>query len=83
MGGDLYEVVQSPDGVRLIVGDVRGKGLDAVQMAATVLAAFRRAAVLEVSLTAMAADLDSVVTAVAGTRTSSRPYWPSSMTTTP
>jgi phosphoserine phosphatase RsbU/P len=66
VGGDLYEVVPTPDGVRVIVGDVRGKGLDAVQMAATVLAAFRRAAVLEVSLTAMAADLDNVVTAVAG-----------------
>ena len=66
VGGDLYEVVQIPDGVRVIVGDVRGKGLAAVQMAATVLAAFRRAAVLEVSLTAIAADLDNVVTAVAG-----------------
>ncbi len=66
VGGDLYEVVQIPDGVRVIVGDVRGKGLDAVQMAATVLAAFRRAAVQEVSLTAIAADLDNVVTAVAG-----------------
>ena len=66
VGGDLYEVVQTPDGVRVIVGDVRGKGLDAVQMAATVLAAFRRSAVLEVSLTAMTADLDNVVAAVAG-----------------
>ncbi len=66
VGGDLYEVVQIPGGVRVIVGDVRGKGLDAVQMAATVLAAFRRAAVQEVSLTAIAADLDNVVTAVAG-----------------
>ena len=66
VGGDLYEVVQTPDGVRVIVGDVRGKGLAAVQMAATVLAAFRRAAVMEVSLTAITADLDNVVTAVAG-----------------
>jgi phosphoserine phosphatase RsbU/P len=66
VGGDLYEVVQIPGGVRVIVGDVRGKGLDAVQMAATVLAAFRRAALQEVSLTAIVADLDNVVTAVAG-----------------
>ena len=35
-------------------------------MAATVLAAFRRAAVLEPTLTDIASDLDSVVTAVAG-----------------
>ena len=66
VGGDLYEVVLTPDGVRVIVGDVRGKGLAAVQMAATVLAAFRRAALMDISLTEIAADLDSVVTAVAG-----------------
>ena len=66
VGGDLYEVAESPDGVRMIVGDVRGKGLDAVQMAATVLAAFRRAAVMEPSLTAVDTDLDNVVSAVAG-----------------
>ena len=59
-------MVQTPDGVRVLVGDVRGKGLDAVQLAATVLAAFRRAVLLEVSLTAIAADLDKVLTAVAG-----------------
>ncbi|MGH3306503.1 MAG: PP2C family protein-serine/threonine phosphatase, partial [Nocardioides sp.] len=66
VGGDLYEVAETPNGVRLVVGDVRGKGLDAVQLAATVLSAFRRAARLEPSLTAVAADLDDVVTAVAG-----------------
>ena len=66
VGGDLYEVAETPDGVRMIVGDVRGKGLDAVQLAATVLAAFRRAAIKEASLTAVATDLDNVVTAVAG-----------------
>jgi serine phosphatase RsbU (regulator of sigma subunit) len=59
-------VVESPDGVRLIVGDARGKGLDAVQMAATVLATFRRAAALELPLTEIATDLDNVVSAVAG-----------------
>lgn len=66
VGGDLYEVAETPNGVRLVVGDVRGKGLDAVQLASTVLAAFRRAARVEPSLTAVAADLDEVVTAVAG-----------------
>jgi sigma-B regulation protein RsbU (phosphoserine phosphatase) len=66
VGGDFYEVAETAAGVRVIVGDARGKGLDAVQMAATVLAAFRRAAVLEPTLTDIAADLDDVVTAVAG-----------------
>lgn len=66
VGGDLYEVAASPYGVRVIVGDVRGKGLDAVQMAGTVLGAFRRSAFTQGSLAAIAADLDSVVKAVAG-----------------
>lgn len=66
VGGDLYEVAVSPYGVRVIVGDVRGKGLDAVQMAGTVLGAFRRSAFTQESLAALASDLDAVVTAVAG-----------------
>jgi serine phosphatase RsbU (regulator of sigma subunit) len=66
VGGDLYEVAETPYGVRVIVGDVRGKGLDAVQMAATVLAAFRRGAFTQPSLADVATDLDAVVTAVAG-----------------
>jgi serine phosphatase RsbU (regulator of sigma subunit) len=44
IGGDLYEAVQTRYGVRLIVGDVRGKGLPAVRSAAAVLGAFREAA---------------------------------------
>jgi serine phosphatase RsbU (regulator of sigma subunit) len=44
IGGDLYEVVASPHGVRMIVGDVQGKGLAAVETAAVVLGAFREAA---------------------------------------
>ena len=66
VGGDLYEVAETPYGVRVVVGDVRGKGLDAVQMAATVLAAFRRAAFTQRTLTAIATELDRVVTSVAG-----------------
>jgi sigma-B regulation protein RsbU (phosphoserine phosphatase) len=66
VGGDLYEVADTPYGVRVIVGDARGKGLDAVQMAATVLAGFRRAAFLQPSLAGVAEDLDGVVTSVAG-----------------
>lgn len=66
VGGDLYEVAATPYGVRVIVGDVRGKGLEAVQMSATVLGAFRQAAVTVRSLTTVAAELDGVVSAVAG-----------------
>jgi GAF domain-containing protein len=44
VGGDLYEVVARPGLVRLLMGDVRGKGLDAVRLATIVLGAFRAAA---------------------------------------
>ncbi|WP_330315734.1 PP2C family protein-serine/threonine phosphatase [Streptomyces platensis] len=44
IGGDLYALVPTPYGIRLIVGDVRGKGLPAVGVAALVLGVFREAA---------------------------------------
>ncbi|MFG2584482.1 PP2C family protein-serine/threonine phosphatase [Streptomyces malaysiensis] len=44
VGGDLYALLSTPHGVRLIVGDVRGKGLPAVSTAALVLGVFREAA---------------------------------------
>jgi len=65
VGGDLYEVLDTPHGVRIIVGDVRGKGLEAVHMTLTVLAAFRRAAFAEKDLAALARNLDASVTIVA------------------
>lgn len=43
IGGDLYEAMCTRYGVRLIVGDVRGKGLAAVRSAAAVVGAFREA----------------------------------------
>ncbi|CAI7974070.1 phosphoserine phosphatase RsbU/P [Frankia sp. Hr75.2] len=45
VGGDLYEVVATPHTIRMIIGDVRGKGLPAVRLATVVLGAFREAAV--------------------------------------
>jgi serine phosphatase RsbU (regulator of sigma subunit) len=44
IGGDLYEAVPTTYGVRLLIGDVRGKGLLAVETAASLLGAFREAA---------------------------------------
>jgi serine phosphatase RsbU (regulator of sigma subunit) len=44
IGGDLYEVVPAPHSIRVIIGDVQGKGLDAVETAALVVGAFREAA---------------------------------------
>ncbi|ARP71786.1 serine/threonine-protein phosphatase [Streptomyces pluripotens] len=43
VGGDLYEAVQTRYGVRMIVGDVRGKGLSAVRAVAVAVGAFREA----------------------------------------
>lgn len=54
IGGDLYEVVVRPDRTRLIIGDVRGKGLPAIRTAAAVLGAFREAAQYEPALTTVA-----------------------------
>ncbi|MEU2923497.1 PP2C family protein-serine/threonine phosphatase [Streptomyces sp. NPDC007251] len=43
VGGDLYDAVETCYGVRMIVGDVRGKGLNAVRAVAVALGAFREA----------------------------------------
>jgi serine phosphatase RsbU (regulator of sigma subunit) len=45
VGGDLYEAVVTVDhGIRLIIGDVRGKGLGAVEVAADIIGRFREVA---------------------------------------
>jgi serine phosphatase RsbU (regulator of sigma subunit) len=59
VGGDLYEVATTPDGVRLIVGDAKGKGLPAVQSAAAVLGVFREAAHEEDSLAAIVSRIET------------------------
>jgi serine phosphatase RsbU (regulator of sigma subunit) len=74
IGGDLYALVPTPYGVRLIVGDVRGKGLSAVETAAVVLGVFREAAYDEPDLLTVVdrierslarnLDVDDFVTAV-------------------
>lgn len=58
IGGDLYEVVTAPTGVRVIIGDVQGKGLGAVETAAVVLGAFREAAHDEPDLTEVGARVE-------------------------
>ncbi|MFJ9831533.1 PP2C family protein-serine/threonine phosphatase [Streptomyces sp. NPDC101169] len=58
IGGDLYALVPTPHGVRLIVGDVRGKGLPAVSTAALVLGVFREAACDEPDLLAVVGRIE-------------------------
>ncbi|WP_208902604.1 PP2C family protein-serine/threonine phosphatase [Streptomyces incarnatus] len=58
IGGDLYALVPTPYGIRLIVGDVRGKGLPAVGTAALVLGVFREAACDEPDLLDVVARIE-------------------------
>ncbi|MEU6126120.1 PP2C family protein-serine/threonine phosphatase [Streptomyces sp. NPDC047123] len=67
IGGDLYAVQDTPHGVRLIVGDVRGKGMGAVAAVAVVIGAFREAAEQEATLEAVAQRLERAL-AREGTR---------------
>ncbi|MFK0046200.1 PP2C family protein-serine/threonine phosphatase [Streptomyces sp. NPDC090741] len=59
IGGDFYEVVDTPYGVRLLIGDVRGKGLPAVGAAAAIVNAFREAAYGESDIVNVARRLDA------------------------
>ncbi len=61
IGGDLYEALDTPYGSRLIIGDVRGKGLDAVRLASVVLGSYRHVAYERADLRAIVADLDRAV----------------------
>ncbi|GCD94509.1 PP2C family protein-serine/threonine phosphatase [Embleya hyalina] len=62
LGGDLYIALDTPFGVRLIIGDVLGKGLGAVRTAAITIGAFREAAYDEPELSAVARRVDASVT---------------------
>jgi serine phosphatase RsbU (regulator of sigma subunit) len=59
IGGDLYEVISTPEWTRIIVGDAEGKGLPGVQMAAAALGAFREAAFDEDCLARIAARIEA------------------------
>ncbi|MFE3285758.1 PP2C family protein-serine/threonine phosphatase, partial [Streptomyces sp. NPDC059233] len=61
IGGDLYAAARTATSTRLIIGDVRGKGLDAVGEAALVLGAFRAAAHQEADLRRLVDYLEGAV----------------------
>ncbi|MFE1766224.1 PP2C family protein-serine/threonine phosphatase [Streptomyces angustmyceticus] len=44
VGGDIYEAIETPHGLRLMIGDVQGKGMPAIGAGLEVLASFREAA---------------------------------------
>ncbi len=71
VGGDLSRAVPTTHGLRLVIGDVRGKGLFAVETAATLLGAFREAAHDEPDLAALAERVETGVSRRAADYTSS------------
>ena len=63
VGGDLYEAVATPYGVRIVIGDVRGHGLPAIGAVAAVLGSFREAAHDEPELGGVLRRLDRAIAA--------------------
>ncbi|MFK0254926.1 hypothetical protein [Streptomyces sp. NPDC090445] len=55
VGGDLFDIRATHAGERAIIGDVRGKGLQAVRTVAAILGSFREAAYEDGNLAAVAA----------------------------
>ncbi|MEU7134990.1 PP2C family protein-serine/threonine phosphatase [Streptomyces sp. NPDC046261] len=69
IGGDLYGVQDTPYGVRCVVGDVRGKGMEAVKAVDVALGVFREAAEEEPTLAGVTARLERALIREAGRRT--------------
>ncbi|MFF0052528.1 PP2C family protein-serine/threonine phosphatase [Streptomyces sp. NPDC005498] len=61
IGGDLYVVVDTPFGVRCVIGDVRGKGIGAVRAVALGIGTFREAALHEPTLTGLVERLEQAL----------------------
>ncbi|WP_190016232.1 PP2C family protein-serine/threonine phosphatase [Streptomyces lucensis] len=59
VGGDFYDIQPGPHGSRVLVGDVQGKGLGAVETAAALLGTFREAAYYERDLATVAEHLET------------------------
>ncbi|WP_351236361.1 PP2C family protein-serine/threonine phosphatase [Streptomyces sp. NPDC002133] len=62
VGGDFYAVADTTHGLRLILGDVRGKGLRAVGVSAAILGSFYEAAYEAPGLAQLAHRLDTTMT---------------------
>ncbi|MGW1873308.1 PP2C family protein-serine/threonine phosphatase [Streptomyces sp. NPDC001975] len=59
VGGDFYDIQPGPHGTRVLVGDVQGKGLGAVEAAAALLGTFREAGYHEKDLATVAGRLET------------------------
>ncbi|WP_256090363.1 PP2C family protein-serine/threonine phosphatase, partial [Actinacidiphila rubida] len=61
VGGDFYALADTRHGIRVVIGDVRGKGLPALAAAAAVLGSFREAAYEAETLTELAQCLETTL----------------------
>ncbi|GHF08381.1 membrane protein [Streptomyces morookaense] len=61
IGGDAYAVQRSPFGTRVLIADVRGKGMGAVGAVALLLGAFREAAATAPDLAGLADRLEQAI----------------------
>ncbi|MFD4763361.1 PP2C family protein-serine/threonine phosphatase [Streptomyces sp. NPDC058439] len=61
IGGDLFAVQETPYGVRMIIGDVKGKGLQAVASVSVAIGAFRQEAENAPTLAELAQRLDDAL----------------------
>ncbi|MDT0573777.1 PP2C family protein-serine/threonine phosphatase [Streptomyces sp. DSM 3412] len=59
VGGDFYDIQPSPHGTRVVIGDVQGKGLGAVEAASVLLGTFREAAYYEAEPDTVAERLET------------------------
>ncbi|MFJ9412579.1 PP2C family protein-serine/threonine phosphatase [Streptomyces sp. NPDC101227] len=61
IGGDFFAVQETPFGVRMIIGDVRGKGLAAVAAVSVAIGAFRQEAEYAPTLTGLGQRMDEAL----------------------
>ncbi|MEU6496863.1 PP2C family protein-serine/threonine phosphatase [Streptomyces sp. NPDC046984] len=61
IGGDLYDILETKFGVRVLLGDVCGKGLETLEAASDILGVFRDAARTEPGLDGVATRLDGAI----------------------
>ncbi|MEO3765545.1 PP2C family protein-serine/threonine phosphatase [Streptomyces sp. B5E4] len=66
IGGDLFAVQDTDFGVRMIIGDVRGKGLQAIATVSVAIGAFRQEAEYAPDLSALAERMDDALSRDAG-----------------
>ncbi|MEV7190188.1 PP2C family protein-serine/threonine phosphatase [Streptomyces sp. NPDC093510] len=66
LGGDLYDLAQSPYGPRVLIGDVRGHGPEAAVLCAATVGAFREGACTMPALADLAAHLDARISGELG-----------------